>query len=82
VLNDVLELVVMCCELTDVLEMVVRCCVLTDVFCQLVIMTDGCSFIHYTTFNEHILSFHITIIIPRLHKKHIFDQEHTFLYKA
>jgi len=57
VLTDVLELVIMCCELTDVLEMVVRCCVLTDVFCQLVIMTDGCSFIHYTTFNEHILSF-------------------------
>ena len=71
-LADVLELFIMCCVLTDVLELVVMCCVLTDVFCQLVILKDGCLFIHYTTFNEHRLSFHITIIIPHLHKTHIY----------
>ena len=44
------------------------CCVLTDVFCQPVIMTDGCSFIHYTRLNKHMLSHHTKIIIPGLHK--------------
>ena len=63
-------------------ELVIMCCVLTDVFCQPVIMTDGCSFIHYTRLNKHMLSHHTTIIIPLLHKTHISKQKHIFLYKA
>ena len=56
------------------------CYVLTDVFCQLITVTDGCSFIHYTTFNEHILSFHITITIPHLHKTHTYLTRNMYFY--
>jgi hypothetical protein len=53
--------------------------VLTDVLCQLVIVTDGCLFIHYTRFNELMLSFHITIIIQILHDTHILPETYIFI---
>jgi len=60
------------------------CCVMTDVFCQLVIMIDGCSFIYYTRFNKHRLSFDILLLLLLLlfHvcKRHTSLTRNTYFY--